>query len=120
LLRLAETLDPNRCIVRGHGANPASLIIFAGMQFIPDAEMLVDHHRALAIEVKFLRNAWQKSLTNAIGQAAIYGFVGYAASSALLLDYRATAKADDFNFLGQKYGLSIIFKRRNHFGQFVS
>ena len=119
LLRLSVQLDRNRCIVRGHGASPASLITFAGMQFIPDVELLVDNQRALAVEVKFLRNARQKALTNAIGQAAIYGFAGYVSSTALLLDYSAKADSIEFDHLGKRYGLSIIIKRRNHVGQFV-
>lgn len=115
----ANALDPERCIVRGHGASPASLVTVAGIRFIPDVELLVDQQRSAAIEVKFLTaSSRQHSLTTAIGQAAIYQLSGFRVAIALLLDYETTYYARP-QFTREPHDVSIILKRRNHLGQFV-
>jgi hypothetical protein len=111
LIQMAvQSTRVQRLLVGGHHTGINRPVRHLGLDFHPDILVIHSGERLLAYEVKFLaRGDRSGALSKAVGQATIYGFHGYAASAALLLDVAGRLSAAQVSYMAETSGTPSRF-----------
>jgi hypothetical protein len=114
--KLLRDLRVPGLLVAGEQTGPVRPVWVLGNRFFPDITVSYHAQPLIAIEVKYVRGG--SSVAVALGQAVLYGLVGYARTVMFLIDREAkvspTDVANAMKLIKGAAGTELILRAQRH------